>query len=141
MFVGKLFSDIFRLFLIVLITQIYHAQNTCTPFTLLSLVNAWKMDTSETLPTTPDAKINETGSSPSLSEMSKEVSCQLHFGIMKAARRVVLDEIISNVIAEYAATRKARRQLKHEPINQATEACSLDGRMVMNRYKLLTGYY
>ncbi|GMN46851.1 hypothetical protein TIFTF001_016035 [Ficus carica] len=110
-------------------TMMYHAQNTCTPLTLLSLVNAWKTDTSETLPTTPDAKINETGSSPSLSEMSKEVSCQLHFGIMKAARRVVLDEIISNVIAEYAATRKAQRQLKHEPIKQATEACSLDGKM------------
>ncbi|XP_024031218.1 histone-lysine N-methyltransferase ATXR7 [Morus notabilis] len=110
--------------------MIYHTENTCTPFTLLSLLNAWKPDASDTATTTPDAATNETGSSPSLSEMSEEVSCQLHFGIMKAARRIVLDEIISNVIAEFAAMKKSWREVKHEPINQAAETCSLDQRML-----------
>lgn len=121
------FSDCFKF----LNTQIYHTENTCTPFSLLSLVNAWKTDASDTVTTTPDATTNETGSSPSLSEMSKEVSCQLHSGIMKAARRIVLDEIISTVIAEFAAMKKSWREVKHEPINQVAETCSLDRRMVM----------
>lgn len=112
--------------------QIYHVDNKCTPFTLLSIVNSWKTGRCETIPTS-DAKNKYSGSFPSfISEISEGVSSQLHIGIMKAARRVVLDEIISNIIAEFVTVRKTQRQIKLESLNQAVKTFSFDGRVVMH---------
>ncbi|KAM1363455.1 hypothetical protein ACFX2H_028147 [Malus domestica] len=97
--------------------MIYHVENKCAPFTLLSVANAWTPGI-ETVANT-DAKSNGTGSSVSfISEISEGVISQLHHGILKAARRVVLDEIISNVINEFFTTKKNQR------VNQAVKACS-----------------
>lgn len=105
--------------------QIYHVKNKCKPFKLSSVVNSWKRDGPETV-TKFDAKINESGSLVSIiSEVAEGVSSQLHYGILKSARRVVLDEIISNVIAEFVTTTKAQR------LNQDVKTCSLDGKTVM----------
>ncbi|KAH0981359.1 hypothetical protein GBA52_008536 [Prunus armeniaca] len=49
--------------------MIYHVENKCTPFTLLSVVNAWKTDGPETV-TNSDAKSNGTSS---LSEISGDL--------------------------------------------------------------------
>lgn len=66
-----------------------------------------------------NVKVNDNGSMLSfISEISEEVYSQLHTGIMKTARRVVLDEIISHVIAECVASRKANKNQKLEVINQ-----------------------
>lgn len=95
-------------------------------------MNAWKAE----IPPphfSSDLKANE--SSPLLkfiSETSEEVSSQLHSGIMKAARKVVFDEIVGNIIADYITMKKTERQIKVEQNNQTTKACSLDSRMVMN---------
>lgn len=111
--------------------QIYHVDNKCTPFALLSVVNSWKTDTCETV-TLCDAKSKYSCSFLSfISDISEGVSSQLHIGIMKAARRVVLDEIISNIIAEFVSARKVQKQLKLESLNQAVKTCSSDGRTVM----------
>lgn len=67
-----------------------------------------------------------------VSEISEGVASQLHIGIMKAARRVVLDEIISNIISEFVTIRKNQKQLKLESLNQDVKTCFLDGIMVMN---------
>lgn len=102
------------------------------PFTLLSVVNAWKTDRCETV-AMQDPKSKDTCSFISfVSEISEGIASQLHIGIMKAARRVVLDEIISNIIAEFVSIRKNQRQLKLESLNQAVKTCSLEGNMVMN---------
>jgi len=112
------------------IWQIYHAQNKFRPLPLLSIMNAWRLDKPESFSKT-DAN-TETGSSPSfMSVISEEVSCQLHSGILKAARRVVLDEIISNVISEFANTK--RTEIYHKLDNQAAISFSANGRMVMLR--------
>ena len=101
------------------------------PCTLLSVVNARNVDTPEIVSIT-DAKTNETDSFTSfISKTSEEVSSQLHLGIIKTARRVVLDEVIGNVIAEFVKEKKALRHLKHESLNQSAKTCSLDGGMVM----------
>ncbi|KAG6735446.1 hypothetical protein POTOM_061944 [Populus tomentosa] len=106
--------------------MIYHAQNKFRPLPLLSIMNAWRLDKPESFSKT-DAN-TETGSSPSfMSVISEEVSCQLHSGILKAARRVVLDEIISNVISEFANTKRTERY--HKLDNQAAIAFSANGRM------------
>jgi hypothetical protein len=53
--------------------------------------------------------IVETGSSPRfISVISEEVSCQLHSGISKAARRFALVEIICNVIFRVCSHKKSR---------------------------------
>ena len=110
--------------------QIYHAENKCGPFTLLSMLNTWRTDRPETNPLS-DGENNETGSSLNLmSEIAEEVSSQLHSGIIKASRRALLDEIISNIIAEFVASKKAQRLRKLETANQTFNMCS-DGRMVM----------
>ncbi|XP_062025627.1 histone-lysine N-methyltransferase ATXR7 [Rosa rugosa] len=99
---------------------IYHVKNKCKPFTLSSVLNSWKLDGPETI-TKFDAKCN--GPLVSIiSEVTEGVSSQLHYGIMKSARRVVLDEIISNVIAEFVTTTKAQR------LNQDMKTCSLDAK-------------
>ncbi|XP_023546017.1 histone-lysine N-methyltransferase ATXR7 isoform X1 [Cucurbita pepo subsp. pepo] len=109
--------------------MIYHIESKFRPFTLFSAVNAWKAE----IPPphfSSDLKANE--SSPLLkfiSETSEEVSSQLHSGIMKAARKVVFDEIVGNIIADYITMKKTERQIKVEQNNQTTKACSLDSRM------------
>jgi hypothetical protein len=94
-------------------------------------MNAWKRDGPETVSTSA-SKSKETGSLVSfISEISEGVSSQLHSGIMKAARRTVLDEIISNIIGEFVTTKKDQRQLKPESVNHAAQTCSLNGTTVM----------
>lgn len=53
-----------------------------------------------------------------VSDISEEVCSQLHSGIMKATRKIVLDEIISNIIVEYVTAKKSERPLKHEESSQ-----------------------
>lgn len=93
-------------------------------------MNSWGIDILET-DYAADAKNYETGSFMNfISEISKGVSSQLHAGIVKAARRVLLDEIISNVISEFVTTKKAQRHLKLDAVNQATKSCASDDKMV-----------
>ncbi|KAH0981886.1 hypothetical protein GBA52_009063 [Prunus armeniaca] len=112
---------ILMMLLILLLTFFSHRYITsrikCRPFTLLSVVNAWKTDGPETV-TNSDAKSNGTSSLVSfIAEISEGVSGELHHGILKAARRVVFDEIISNVINEFLPQKKAQR------LNQTVKTC------------------
>ncbi|KAL6996049.1 hypothetical protein U1Q18_006185 [Sarracenia purpurea var. burkii] len=111
-----------------LIEQIYHAHNKYGPFNLLSVINTWTTGRPGNV-SIFDVKGNETGSLLTfVSEVSEDVSFQLHSGIMKAARRVVLDEIIRHIIAESVAMKKANKHLGFEMVNQTTTICSLDSR-------------
>ncbi|KAI8003925.1 Histone-lysine N-methyltransferase ATXR7 [Camellia lanceoleosa] len=107
---------------------VYHADNKFRPFTLQSMINSWRTAIPGHV-CVSDIKGNETGSLSSfLSEISEEVCFQLHTGIMKAARRVVLDEIIRHIIAECAAMTKAHRHPRLEVVNQIAKTCSLDSK-------------
>lgn len=105
-----------------------HAENKFRPLPLLSVINAWRTENTESV--FASAVNTANGSLLNfISVISEEVSCQLHSGIMKAARRVALDEIISNVISEFVNTKKAQRHCKLD--NQVAKTCSTSGRMVM----------
>ncbi|XP_050268082.1 histone-lysine N-methyltransferase ATXR7 isoform X1 [Quercus robur] len=109
------------------VLMIYHIENKYGPFTLLSIMNAWKRDGPETVSTSV-AKSKETGSLLSfISEISEGVSSQLHSSIMKAARRAVLDEIIGSVIGDFVTTKKDKKHLKLESVNHAAQNSSLNG--------------
>lgn len=111
--------------------QIHHVENKFGPIKLLSAMNARRTDRMETVHAS-DAKIYKAGSSMNfISDISEGVSSQLHAGIMKAARRVLLDEIISNIISEYVTSKKAQKHLKLHQVNLIAKSCSSDGRTVM----------
>ncbi|KAK8624478.1 hypothetical protein V6N13_065821 [Hibiscus sabdariffa] len=79
--------------------MIYHANDRFHPTNLLSVLNAWKSG--------QFVVENEQESSVNfISSISEEVSFDLHSRIMKAARRVMLDEIITSIISEFIAAKK-----------------------------------
>ncbi|RDY03803.1 Histone-lysine N-methyltransferase ATXR7, partial [Mucuna pruriens] len=90
-------------------TVISHYDKKYGTFMLLSAVNALKGDISGTICISGSTS-NEVGDMGNLiSELSENISSQLHMGIMKAARRVVLDGIIGDIIAEFVMERKRKR--------------------------------
>ncbi|XP_022769471.1 histone-lysine N-methyltransferase ATXR7 isoform X2 [Durio zibethinus] len=103
--------------------MIYHAEDRFRPTKLLSVLNAWK-GSQYFAENEPELSVNF------ISEISEEVSSELHSGIMKVARRVMLDEIISNMISEFVAAKKSQRYLV-ESFNQDAKS-SPDGKLIKN---------
>lgn len=103
--------------------QIYHAEDRFCPTKLLSVLNAWK---SSQYVTENERELSVNF----ISEISEEISSQLHTGIMKAARRVMLDEIISIVISEFVAAKKSQKHLMVESFNQDAKS-SPDDKLVI----------
>ncbi|KAH0458922.1 hypothetical protein IEQ34_011736 [Dendrobium chrysotoxum] len=93
-------------------SMIHHIDSKCGPFTLLTLVEEWCR-----IQNISEADANG-GSSVSFSrfitDISEDLSVQLHSLILKASRRVFLDEIISTIIPEFSASRKSRRHHRIE---------------------------
>ncbi|KAK6939163.1 SET domain [Dillenia turbinata] len=86
--------------------MVYHSGGGFGPYTLSSVLNSWSSDTPGA-PSMPSAKTRENSSLLRLIvEVSEEVCSQLHGGILKVARKVMLDEIISNIISEAFAMKK-----------------------------------
>ncbi|KAF6160902.1 hypothetical protein GIB67_025437 [Kingdonia uniflora] len=106
--------------------MVYHMDNKFQPFTLISVIKMWKANRPETASQTG----NEVDGTKSLlafiDEVSEEVSSQLHAGVMKSARRVVLDEIISSIIPEFVAMKKSQKQFKTEPVTRSEKTCCLE---------------
>ncbi|WJX23899.1 [histone H3]-lysine(4) N-trimethyltransferase [Trifolium repens] len=110
-------------------TVISHFNNEYGTFVLLSAVNASKGDTSGTI-CGSDSKSNGVGDVMNLIyEISEDISSQLHMGIMKASRRVMLDGIIGDIIAEFVAEKKCKKQ-KLESADRTYETCMLDNKMM-----------
>lgn len=120
--------------------QVYHTEEKVEPFTLKSLINKWKMAGCGAV-STSDAKGEETDLLANfLSGVSDELCSQLHSGIMKTARRVLLDEIVSNIILDFIARKKAHKLSKPESICQSAEIFSSNGVMVM-RFPLRDSHF
>lgn len=52
-----------------------------------------------------------------------DVSHQLHAGIMKSARRVLVDEIFSSILPDLIVSKKTEKQLAAKLKNQVTKVC------------------
>ncbi|XP_027358727.1 histone-lysine N-methyltransferase ATXR7 isoform X2 [Abrus precatorius] len=119
-------------------TVISHSDKKCCPFALLSAVNALKGDISGTICRSGSTS-NEAGDMVNLiCEISKNISSQLHVGIMKAARRVVLDGILGDIIAEFVTEKKHKRH-KPESADQTSETCVLDTMMSKSSVEMSKG--
>ncbi|KAG9158409.1 hypothetical protein Leryth_013149 [Lithospermum erythrorhizon] len=106
-------------------SMIYHALNKVRPLSLKSLLSIWGMAGSGSGTGTfslLDASDSKAGSlSDFVSEISEEVCSQLHVSIMRTAKRIVLDEIVSNIIPSFVAEKKANRQSASETKDQAVK--------------------
>ncbi|XP_011083373.1 histone-lysine N-methyltransferase ATXR7 [Sesamum indicum] len=108
---------------------IYHADNKYKPLDLESLLNTWRAARHGAV-FGHDMNDQLTGSAFNLiSEISEEVCLQLHFGIMKTARKVVLDEIVSCMISDSLATKKSNKNHNIEPLIHSAKSCCSYRRM------------
>jgi hypothetical protein len=115
--------------LIYINLQISHFDNKYGTFVLLSAVNAMKGDTCGTI-CGSDSQSNGVGDVMNLiCEISEDISSQLHMGVMKASRKVVLDGIIGDIIAEFITEKKSKKQ-KLESADQTSETCTLNNKLV-----------
>lgn len=106
-------------------SMVYHINNKfkCS---LLSIIDAWKAE-GHGGDNSSNVQVDESNSALSFaSDISGAFSLQLHGGVMKSVRRVLLDEIISNIIADTANMKKMQRNLKLESSNQAKGTNLLD---------------
>nr|GEZ16063.1 histone-lysine N-methyltransferase ATXR7 isoform X1 [Tanacetum cinerariifolium] len=111
---------------------VYHSENKVKPFVLESIINLWVTIGRESVSKAHHSN-NETDFQPGfINNISEEVCSQLHSGIMKATRKVLLDEIVSHTIMECVTAKKALKQLNSEESTQIVKPCSLDEITVMH---------
>ncbi|GAB2291635.1 hypothetical protein Dimus_025890 [Dionaea muscipula] len=92
--------------------MIYDTDNKFSPFTLPSLFNAWRRDGMSTIASSEFSGYKMSSPSKFVPEISEDICTQLHDVILKSARRVLLDEIISSVISEFASLKKSQKKTK-----------------------------
>ncbi|XP_055818923.1 histone-lysine N-methyltransferase ATXR7 [Solanum dulcamara] len=111
--------------------MIHHADDKYRPFSLKSLISSWTTATPGGLfLSNPDG--HETASLQDLvSEISQEVCSQLHVVIMKAARRTLLDEIVSHAISECISEKRDLKKATNQKkvTNQSVKMSSPGTRM------------
>nr|GMD43539.1 histone-lysine N-methyltransferase ATXR7 isoform X1 [Ipomoea batatas] len=111
--------------------MVYHSDNKFEPCTLQVLLST----RTEAVPRNASVSTASMHQVETLkgffTEVSEELCSQLHSGIMKAARRTVLEEIISQIISESVAINEADKNPRHGTLNQHANACSEDSMMCM----------
>jgi hypothetical protein len=93
-------------------------ENKLRPITLASLIGVWRVKCGDANCDEPVTGVNF------ISEVSEELSVHLQSGIMKIARRALLDEIISSVISDFLKAKKSDEHLKSYPPTSAVESIS-----------------
>lgn len=112
--------------------QVYHAENKVKPLNLATLLNTWrKARIGAVTLTTYDDNDEGTGLALNLvSEISDEVCSQLHSGIMKTARKVLLDEIVLSIVSDSIAMKRTQKNPKIVPVIESVKSVSSDGRVL-----------
>ncbi|KAL1220067.1 Histone-lysine N-methyltransferase ATXR7 [Cardamine amara subsp. amara] len=104
-------------------------ENKFRPIMLSSLIGLWKEKYG-------GANCEESVSGVSfISEVSEELSIQLQSGIMKIARRALLDEIISSVISDFLKAKKSDERLKCDTPRSAAQVGESISSQVINAEK------
>lgn len=114
--------------------QIHHADDKYRPFNLKSLINSWTTATPGALFLSNPNERETASLQDFVSEISQEVCSQLHMVIMKAARKTLLDEIVSHAISECISERKDLKKVTNQKkvANQSVKMSSPATRMVNN---------
>ncbi|KAL6623423.1 hypothetical protein ACP70R_033302 [Stipagrostis hirtigluma subsp. patula] len=109
------------------LTMIYHVDGKFGPFTLVSLIGRWSGGHAECSGATANDSASLNGL---LGNLFHDVSHQLHAGIMKSARRVLIDEIFSCVLPDVIASKKTKKELAAKMTNQAAKPDSVSNKKV-----------
>ncbi|KAL6626751.1 hypothetical protein ACP70R_030477 [Stipagrostis hirtigluma subsp. patula] len=109
------------------LSMIYHVDGKFGPFTLASLIGWWSGGHAERSGATANDSASLNGL---MGGIVDDVSHQLHAGIMKSARRVLIDEIFSCVLPDLIASKKAEKQLAAKQKNQSTKPDSTSNKKV-----------
>ncbi|KAL8523875.1 hypothetical protein ACS0TY_013726 [Phlomoides rotata] len=108
--------------------KIYHTDNKYKPLNLETLLNSWTKSRLEEV-VTHDTNDQGTGLVLNfISEISEVVCSQLHSGIMKTARKVLLDEIVSCIISDSLVMKKTHKNHKIIPVVESATSFSSYGR-------------
>ncbi|XP_071685787.1 histone-lysine N-methyltransferase ATXR7 isoform X2 [Rutidosis leptorrhynchoides] len=110
--------------------MVYHSDDKVKPTNLQSVIDSFVTGGRESDSAAHPNYVEDESSTDFIHDISDEVCSQLHSGIMKATRKVVLDEIVSHVIMECVTAKKADRHLNHEESKQTVKTRSLDALMV-----------
>uniref|UniRef100_K3Z3G4 [histone H3]-lysine(4) N-trimethyltransferase n=1 Tax=Setaria italica TaxID=4555 RepID=K3Z3G4_SETIT len=114
--------------------MIYHVDGKFGPFTLVSLIGSWSGEHAER----SEATANDSSLNGLVGDIVGDVSHQLHAGIMKSARRVLIDEIFSCVLPDLIASKKTEKQLAAKLKNQATKPDSVSNMKISKLKKMAT---
>jgi hypothetical protein len=109
------------------LSMVYHVDGKFGPFTLGSLIGLWSGEHTECSEATANVSAPLNGF---VGDIVGDVSHQLHAGIMKSARRVLIDEIFSCVLPDLIASKKTEKQLAAKLKNQAIKPDSVSNRKV-----------
>ncbi|CAN6857951.1 unnamed protein product [Brassica oleracea] len=109
--------------------MIRDVENKLRPITLASLIGVWRDKCG-------GENCDESMSGVSfISEVSEELSSQLQSGIIKIARRALLDEIISSTISDFLNAKKRDEHLKSDPPSSAANFVKCISCQVINPEK------
>ncbi|KAL4198004.1 hypothetical protein AMTRI_Chr03g138020 [Amborella trichopoda] len=110
--------------------MVYHVDNKFSPSTLGTIINGWSMSEAVSDPKPANKSGDAVPLGRFLENATEEVSVQLHSAIMKASRRLILDEIISSTVQHFAASKKANKHQKVvQTSNRVADASSCDVQM------------
>ncbi|KAF8085732.1 hypothetical protein N665_0649s0008 [Sinapis alba] len=104
-------------------------ENKLRPITLASLIGVWREKSGS-----ENCEESVSGAS-FISEVSEELSSQLQSGIIKIARRALLDEIISSAISDFLKAKKRDEHLKSDPPSSAANVVKCISSQVINPEK------
>lgn len=105
-------------------------ENSFGPFTLVSLIDKWSTERTKFVIEFDKDGNNTDSLTNFISNIAEDVSTQLHTGIMKAARKILFDEIISSIIPEFLALKKAQKNLRPVYAKQEDKAHPLGNNKV-----------
>lgn len=107
------FLPFFSCLLKSFVLQICAGETKFRPITLASLIGVWRVKCG-------GANCDESVSGVNfITEVSEELSVQLQSGIIKIARRALLDEIISSVVSDFLKAKKSDEHIKSYPPSSA----------------------
>ncbi|KAJ3693076.1 hypothetical protein LUZ60_012171 [Juncus effusus] len=98
--------------------MVYHVSNKWGPFTLSVLIDKWSKGDITSSSAGPEKDEMNFSLNKFMCDITKNVSNQLHAGIMKSARRFLFDEIIRNVVPDFMKDKKEKKLKvqKTEPV-------------------------
>ncbi|KAM0848416.1 hypothetical protein ACQ4PT_054395 [Festuca glaucescens] len=109
------------------LSMVYHVDSKFGPFTLVSLIDWWSGGHTEH----SEATENGSGSfSAVMGDIVDDIGNQLHAGIMKSARKALIDEIFSCVLPEIIACRKTEKQLAAKLMTKAVKPANVSSKKV-----------